>query len=292
MKKILIIIPVVLIVFAGSVLAFWYFNNGRWPVWFKLQKITERVAQNVEQVAEKVSAPPPLRATEESPSAYLTRAGIVAETNLQRKNNGLPALTANAELNAAAAAKVKDMFANQYFEHLSPSGAGPGQFAKDAGYVYIMVGENLAMGNYEDDKAVIQAWMASPGHRENILSEDFLEIGVAVAQGTLNGEKTWLAVQEFGKPRSACPSTDETLRAQIAADEERLKTLKNLTDQIKTSFDAAPKLKTQEEVDAYNAEVDRYNEMVVEINQLIEKIQGEVTVYNGQVQATNACIGN
>ena len=292
MKKALVIILTVIVLLAATAGAVWYFNNGRLQVWFKLKKITERVAHNVEQVTEKVSAPPPLRATEESKSAHLTRAGIISETNLQRKNNGLPTLTTNTELNAAATAKVGDMFAKQYFEHISPSGAGPGQLAKDAGYVYIMVGENLALGNYENDKAIVRAWMDSPGHRENILSKNFTEIGVAVVEGNFKGEKTWIAVQEFGKPRSACPLPDETLKAQIAADEERLSSLKALADQIKASFKTAPKLKTQEEVDAYNAEVNRYNSMAVEINQLIEKIQGEVTVYNGQVQATNACIEN
>jgi len=294
MKKRLIIIFTALIIIAGGAGAWWYFSVKQPSAPKQIQSITERTVQTTTEgmATNKVSAPPPLRAARESGSAYLTQSGVFNLTNKQRKNNGLPALTMNGELKTAAAAKVKDMFANRYFEHLSPAGVGPGGLAKSAGYDYIMVGENLALGNYENDQAVLQAWMASPGHRANILGEDFSEIGVAVGQGIFNGVNTWIAVQEFGKPRSACPKVDQNLKTQITADEEKLKTAKDQTDQIKNSFDIAPKPTTQTEIDAYNAEVDRYNALVGQINRLIEQIQGEITVYNGQVQATNACIEN
>lgn len=294
MKKRLIIIFGIIIILAGAGGAWWYFSGKKLSLPKQIQSITERTVQTTteDMATNKVSAPPPLRATRESGNAYLTQNGIFSLTNRQRTRNGLPALTMNGELKAAAAAKVKDMFANRYFEHLSPAGVGPGGLAKNAGYDYIMVGENLALGNYENDQAVIAAWMASPGHRANILGKDFSEIGIAVGQGIFNGVNTWIAVQEFGKPRSACPTVDQNLKTQINADEEKLKTAKEQADQIKNSFDIAPKPGTQTEVDAYNAEIDRYNALVGQINRLIEQIQGEITVFNGQVQAVNTCIEN
>ena len=57
--------------------------------------------------------------------AALTVAGILAETNRHRAEAGLPALTLNESLSQAAESKVTDMFAGQYFEHVSPSGQGP-----------------------------------------------------------------------------------------------------------------------------------------------------------------------
>jgi len=291
MKKSLIIIFAILIVLVGAAGVWWHLSKGRLPVRFRLQKVAERAAQNVAEVAEKVSAPPPLRATVESPAAHLTRAGIVNETNRQRKNNGLAALTVSAELSAAAAVKAKDMFAKQYFEHISPTGVGPGELAKDAGYAYIVVGENLALGNFLDDKAVVGAWMASPKHRENILGKSYVEIGIAAVKGTYEGKSTWIAVQEFGKPKSACPEPDPALKAKIDDDEARFQSFKSQVDQLKAAFDSAPKLKTQEEIDAYNSEVDRHNGLVRQMNELVGQIQGEITVYNGQVETANACAG-
>src|SRR6185369_15716694 len=119
--------------------------------------------------------------------------------------SGLPALKENALLDKAAKKKLDDMFAQQYFEHINPQGKGPSDLAKSVGYDYIAIGENLALGNFKNDAELVQAWMDSPGHRANILNKQYTEIGVAVGQGTYEGKKTWLAVQEFGRPTSSCP---------------------------------------------------------------------------------------
>lgn len=124
-------------------------------------------------------------------------------TNEKRVENGLPALTSSSELESAALAKANDMLEKDYWAHNSPDGTTPWFFIKEAGYNYVYAGENLAKG-FTDSRDVVDAWMASPSHKENILSENFNEVGFAVKSGELSGEYTFLVVQEFGN-RTATP---------------------------------------------------------------------------------------
>ncbi|MBI2506980.1 MAG: CAP domain-containing protein, partial [Candidatus Colwellbacteria bacterium] len=152
-------------------------------------------------VEKKVSAPPPLRAEpkEELPTTQpvstLTRSGIILETNLQRQQNGSGFLAENSTLDATAAEKANDMCAKQYFAHVSPSGIGAAELADSFGYDYISIGENLALGPFASDAALVEAWMGSPGHRANILNSRFTEIGVGVTKCIFEGSSVWLAVQ-------------------------------------------------------------------------------------------------
>jgi uncharacterized protein YkwD len=283
----------ILLFLAVAAAAWWLYRQGRLTVPAPLRDIAERAAETfkekVQEASGEISAPPPLRAKIESPSARLTQSGALTWTNAHRAEAGLKPLALNAELNAAAKAKLDDLFANQYFAHESPSGDGPADLAEAAGYAYLSVGENLALGNFADDKTLVQAWMNSPGHRANILEPKFTDIGIAVGKGVFEGRTTWLAVQEFGRPRSACPQPSASLKAQIEADEAQLKVLTAEADAKRAELEAMKKPRTREQTDAYNAKVDAYNALVAEINALIAKIQGEVTVYNGQAQAFNAC---
>jgi len=124
---------------------------------------------------------------------------LLKDTNLQREANGLPPLALNSELTKAAQMKAKDMFAKDYWAHVSPDGTTPWVWIRDAGYSYLYAGENLARGfNTSDD--VVTAWMNSPEHRANMLSPNYTDIGFAVESGTLTGTQTTLVVQEFGSP--------------------------------------------------------------------------------------------
>ena len=279
-----------ILVLAALVGGVWWYIQSRQPGAPSLEQLAQRAGTAIQQAEQTVSTPPPLRATHQSPTASLTQAGVLKWTNIQRQENGnLAPLSLNAQLDAAAEAKMKDLFAKQYFEHISPTGVGPSDLAKQAGYDYIVIGENLALGNFKDDQALVQAWMDSPGHRANILNVSYRDIGIAVGRGTYEGHSTWIAVQEFGKPRSACPAVDDALRQKIDADEAGAKQLTAQADQLKAEIDASPQPRTREERDAYNQKVDRYNALVRQINALSAQIQGEITVYNGQVQAYNAC---
>lgn len=122
---------------------------------------------------------------------------LLLVTNKERQENGLPVLTLDPKLSDAAAKKAEDMFAQNYWAHNSPDGKTPWFFIRGAGYNYIYAGENLARG-FDTADEVVNAWMTSPKHRANVLSENFREVGFAVKKGKLNGEETVLVVEEFG----------------------------------------------------------------------------------------------
>ena len=162
--------------------------------------------------------PTPLSIAYTDSPTYLSVDGILRWTNRHRGSEDLGELKLNKTLNSVAAAKVADMFENDYFEHVSPDGVGPGDLAREFDYDFIIVGENLAKGNFKTDKKLVQAWMDSPGHRENIMKPNFSEIGIAVGQATDNGREVWLAVQSFGTPKRECgepenPSQLDSFRA-------------------------------------------------------------------------------
>ena len=295
-KKILVILFIITL--AGT--AFWFFDQRSFtiPIEFpkelqnKIRTTKEAFSETIARIEERskdIKAPPPLRALIQAQNAYLTREGVLEWTNIHRNSNGgLSALSINSQLNDAAELKLQEMFSEQYFEHISPAGEGPSDKVDRAGYAYIAVGENLALGNFEDDKVLLQGWMDSPGHRENILS-NFTEIGIAVGEGTFEGKKTWLAVQMFGRPLSACKAVDTRLEDEIRMDEGTLEQLRTRADVLLADIEQPRKFKTQAKVDAYNSIVKEYNQLIAKINLLIKKLQGEITVYNGQVQAFNTC---
>ncbi|NIL77141.1 CAP domain-containing protein [Rhodococcus sp. B10] len=90
--------------------------------------------------------------------------------NEQRQDHDLPAIKSNAALRESACAKAADMQDKDYFEHVAPDGTQPWKFFDEAGYRYAAAGENLAR-NFSDDTDLVQAWMDSPTHRENVLGE-------------------------------------------------------------------------------------------------------------------------
>lgn len=127
-------------------------------------------------------------------------------TNQERAKNNLPPLSYNEKLAGAAYKKAEDMFKRNYWSHYGPDGTTPWNFIADEGYQYNLAGENLAK-NFMFTQGVIEAWMNSTTHRENILKKDYAEVGFAVVNGVLNGEQTTLVVQMFGKPQSGLIQT-------------------------------------------------------------------------------------
>lgn len=122
---------------------------------------------------------------------------IIEHTNLEREKLGLPQLKQNQALDQAAQAKAQNMFEENYWAHFAPSGKDPWGFILRAGYKFSFAGENLAR-NFYNSEDVIKAWMNSSSHRENIVNKNYQEIGVAVVDGILQGQKTTLVVQMFG----------------------------------------------------------------------------------------------
>jgi len=139
---------------------------------------------------------------------------VIELTNNERLNAGLTIVKQNQELSQAAQAKAADMFAHNYWAHLSPTGTEPWSFITSSGYKYQHAGENLArdFGNPSD---IVKAWMASPTHRQNLLDSRYKDIGIAVMDGYLNGVETTLVVQIFGTPQTSVSNiASERVEAQ------------------------------------------------------------------------------
>ncbi|MBM7567392.1 CAP domain-containing protein [Paenibacillus sacheonensis] len=115
-------------------------------------------------------------------------AQVVTLVNKERANAGLTALKSDSLLTKVALDKAKDMYANNYFDHNSPTYGSPFDMMRAYGVAYSYAGENIAKGQ-RTPQEVMTAWMNSAGHKANILGSHYGKIGVAY----YNGE--W--VQEF-----------------------------------------------------------------------------------------------
>lgn len=122
---------------------------------------------------------------------------IIDLTNQKRQQAGLSRLKTNPQLSDAARRKAANMFAKDYWAHNAPDGTKPWKFILAAGYNYLHAGENLAR-DFSNAESVVEAWMNSPTHRDNLLSPRYQDIGVAVVDGRLSGTETTLVVQMFG----------------------------------------------------------------------------------------------
>lgn len=124
---------------------------------------------------------------------------IINLTNEARRQNDLPSLASNHLLAKAAQAKAKAILKSQYFSHDQPAmNKKFADWVKEEDYRYLVVGENLAMG-FGSSSAVVEAWLKSPSHRDNILKKEYQDIGLAVAKGKINGQNAYVVVQYLGQ---------------------------------------------------------------------------------------------
>jgi uncharacterized protein YkwD len=150
-----------------------------------------------------VATTAPSGATETSPGVRTTLNAsgeeIVVRTNAERQQLGLPPLARNAALMNAAQLQADQMAALNTMAHDLPGAAYPSPSSRlDAvGYRMSASGENVAEG-YPTPAAVVAGWMTSPGHRANIVSTKFNEMGAGMATAK-NGRKFY--AQVFGHPR-------------------------------------------------------------------------------------------
>ncbi len=114
---------------------------------------------------------------------------VVNLVNKERAKYGLSALKSNSSLANVATIKSQDMVNKNYFSHTSPTYGSPFDMMKQFGISYKTAGENIAMGQ-KTPSEVVTAWMNSEGHRKNILSSSFTQIGVGVAKNA-NGQLYW-----------------------------------------------------------------------------------------------------
>lgn len=102
--------------------------------------------------------------------------------NQERSKAGLKSLALSSELTSVATIKAKDMAENGYFDHTSPTYGSPFDMMSRFGVQYSSAGENIAAGQ-KNAQEVMNSWMNSSGHRANILSKNYTEIGIGYVEG-------------------------------------------------------------------------------------------------------------
>lgn len=256
----------------------------------QIQKISKK--EEINLFNKKADTPGALRIVDDLLNINdkeLLKEHIIQITNNQRKLNGnLFSLKENQTLDLSAEKKLNDMFINQYFEHISPLGIGVSELSEQSGYNYILIGENLALGNFKDDEAVVEAWMNSLGHKANILNIHYTEIGVAVGRGQFEGKNVWIAVQHFGTPRSICPNVDEVLAGIIDINQNKINKMEN---DLSNRLEIIQKGDNQKGI-SYFEKIDEYNNLINIYNNLIKITKQKIDLYNNQVREFNSCILN
>ena len=170
---------------------------------------------------------------------------LLAYTNKRRSSQGLSELRLNEKLTIAAGKKAAHMFQKNYWAHISPDGTEPWDFILGENYDYIYAGENLAK-NFSHSEDVVEAWMNSPSHRDNLLSPNYDEVGFSVLDGVLDGYETTLVVQMFGRPRN---------KGQVASVFEEKDLLKELSEsKSETAANVAPEGAPQFEIKVETSE--------------------------------------
>ncbi|MFV0520282.1 MAG: SafA/ExsA family spore coat assembly protein [Lachnospirales bacterium] len=111
---------------------------------------------------------------------------VVNLVNAERKKQNLAPLTIDWQVSRVAQYKSEDMGNNNYFSHNSPTYGSPFDMLKSFKISYSYAGENIAKGQ-KTPTAVVEAWMNSAGHKENILNSKFTKIGIGyyVKNGTV-----------------------------------------------------------------------------------------------------------
>ncbi len=134
------------------------------------------------------------------------RAAMLCLLNAERTRRGVPELAASAQLRKAATAYSRKMVRNRFFAHVCPEGSTmQSRIRKGTGYLSHVsdwaLGENLGWGSgpKSTPQSMVRMWMASAGHRGNILNERFHHVGIGVATG---------APANIGGARAATYTTD------------------------------------------------------------------------------------
>jgi uncharacterized protein YkwD len=190
-------------------------------------------------------------------------------TNAERKEDKQKELGWSALLCESAKLKAQDLISNNYFDHVSPSGVQPWYWYDQVGYKYTFSGENLALNYYTADSAN-EALMKSEGHRENILSVNFSQIGIAYARGKIGGQDAFVVVQHFGALAPAVPPV--TYICEIDKAKKNLKELKQTQNKIEDYIEDAKKIRKElkaagqstKEADAYIRDMENKEEKVKE----------------------------
>ncbi len=144
---------------------------------------------------------------DEPVEAAFWRSEVLRLVNVERVAGGLDPVVTNATLEDQATQYACELIFYDFFGHENPStGSTLKDRAGEFGYVYWIIGENLAAGQLSPAAAVAD-WMDSPCHRENIMNPVFTELGIGIRYG---GDYGYYWVQEFGRPFTAEQPTEPT----------------------------------------------------------------------------------
>ncbi len=135
-------------------------------------------------------------------STLINNESLLVEHNKFRKENNLPELKLNSLLNQSATKKATEMLNLDCWSHYCPEGTQPWKYFDDVGYIYTYAGENLAEG-FSNITDVMNAWINSKTHRENILKPEFTEVGFGLITGSYQNRNNNLIIAvHFGSQAS------------------------------------------------------------------------------------------
>jgi uncharacterized protein YkwD len=143
--------------------------------------------------------------SQEAPRLAARTLELVNEARAQPRRCGsrsfaaAPPLTLDRTLDSVAYGHAADMAEHNYFEHEDLAGHTPADRVRAVGYREKLVGENIAFGPRTADE-VVQGWLDSPGHCENIMDPRFAQMGIAYASGHAKRGLFW--VQLFAQPKA------------------------------------------------------------------------------------------
>ena len=134
-------------------------------------------------------------------AADITPDTVLSEMNAYRAKEGRAPLRFDDRLMLAAGDRMRDMEELEYWSHDAPDGRSPFLWLTRRAYNFRFAGENLATG-FDTVEMLVEGWMESPGHRANILSADYDDVGIAVIDGsTTHRAEGKSVVVLFGRPK-------------------------------------------------------------------------------------------
>jgi len=200
MKKRAILIFIFLLIFTAQVYAQSTYTvqsgDTMWKIASRYQVGLSEIISANPQIKNPALIYPGQKITIPSVTTTTQENEVIRLVNIERSKAGLQQLKTNWQLSRVARYKSADMANKGYFAHNSPTYGTPFQMMESFGLRFSAAGENIAYGQ-RTPAEVMSDWMNSPGHRNNILSRSFTEIGVGLAKNK-NGVCYW--TQQFMKP--------------------------------------------------------------------------------------------
>lgn len=141
---------------------------------------------------------------------------ILELVNQDRANLGLGTLNGDSRLHDAAVGHSRDMAVNNFFDHTGSDGSNAGQRAAAAGYNWNSWGENIAAG-FLTAESVVNGWLNSPGHRDNMRNGGFTDAGIGFVEGGADADFAtyWTLVLAAGDTATTDPVIVEQPIAQL-----------------------------------------------------------------------------